>query len=73
MGSRKEKEKEKNTAYATVLLSECPEEHNECMITYYKGGSRMRELCMCRCHSHVKPPIREPEPILGIAALKDIH
>ena len=25
---------------------------------------------MCRCHSHAKPPAREPEPIVGIHLLR---
>jgi hypothetical protein len=29
------------------------------------------EFCLCRCHEHAKLPIREPEPIIGIHALKD--
>ena len=57
--------------YSTILLSECQVDHKECPITYYKG--RIKELCMCRCHEHARPPIREPEPIVGIGALKDIH
>jgi hypothetical protein len=57
----------------TVLLSECQVEHEKCPITtYYKG--RIKEMCMCRCHEHARPSrIRDPEPIVGIEALKGIH
>jgi hypothetical protein len=57
--------------HSTILISECQVEHTECPITYYRG--KIMELCMCRCHSHAKPLIKEPDPIVGIAALKDIH
>ena len=50
--------------YSTILLSACKVDHKECPITYYKG--HIKELCMCPCHPHAKPPIREPEPIVGI-------
>ena len=73
MTSNRNRNRKKET-YATVLLSECPEEHTKCTITYYKG--RIKELCMCRCHEHARPStttIREPDPIVGIGALKDIH
>jgi hypothetical protein len=71
---QKQKHKHKDT-HQTILLSECPEElgHDKCRISYSNNNGRFMELCMCRCHSHAKPPTREPEPILGIAALKDIH
>jgi hypothetical protein len=52
----------------TSLLSECPKgNHNKCRVTYYnKYKSNTKEMCMCRCHDHAKPPMKEEEPVVGI-------
>jgi hypothetical protein len=56
----------------TVLIDECPDaDHNKCPITNSKPTGKISEVCMCRCHPHAKPAPKEPEPIIGLAALKD--
>jgi hypothetical protein len=59
----------------TNLLSECPDgNHNRCKIVYYnKYKSHAKEMCMCSCHEHAKPPTREKDPVIDIAALKDVE
>jgi hypothetical protein len=80
MNKRERKQKRRissSSFFQTILLSECPEEHDDkCRISFKNNNNgRTMELCMCPCHSHAKPPAREPEPIVGIHLLweKNIH
>ena len=80
MNKRERKQKRRISSasfFQTILLSECPGEHDDkCGIWYSNNNNRRSmELCMCRCHEHARRPPSEPEPIVGIhlPREKNIH